>query len=269
MSEFVRDAASSEVVKAIWTNLSEYYHYLGRSPAAELRNDRYLTWLFTGVPVSFLNAVLRADLPPDRVEQFISETLDCFRNKNATSLSWWPSPYSEPASLGDYLVTRGFVSGDGGPGMAAELSRLPQDMPNPEGLVVRQVVDEDALEQWSTVLCNGMALGGSEQRILNLYRPLGYELPLRSYIALLRGKPVATSQLFLASGVAGIYCVATVSEARGKGIGSAITFHALTEARGMGYHIAILHSSPMGYNVYRRLGFSEYCRMTRYFWNKT
>ncbi len=57
--------------------------------------------------------------------------------------------------------------------------------------------------------------------------------------------------------MAGIWNVATVKEARGQGLGSAIVWQALRDARQMGYQIAALESSKMGYPVYRRLGFRD------------
>jgi len=36
------------------------------------------------------------------------------------------------------------------------------------------------------------------------------------------------------------------------------------EAREMGYRFGILQASPMGENVYRRLGFEEYGRLPNY-----
>ena len=35
----------------------------------------------------------------------------------------------------------------------------------------------------------------------------------------------------------------------------------LRDARAMGYRIAILHSSPVVEEMYRRLGFQEYCKL--------
>jgi len=80
------------------------------------------------------------------------------------------------------------------------------------------------------------------------------------------GEPVATASLFLAAGVAGVYFVFTVEEARRQGIGTTITLAALREARGMGYETGVLGSSELGYSVYRRLGFEEHCRIGVYEW---
>jgi ribosomal protein S18 acetylase RimI-like enzyme len=86
------------------------------------------------------------------------------------------------------------------------------------------------------------------------------------YLGVLDDKPVATSLLYPGGGVAGIYNVATLPEARRQGIGSALTVAPLLQAHTWGYRIGTLQSTPMGLNLYRRLGFREYCRFQVYFW---
>jgi hypothetical protein len=41
----------------------------------------------------------------------------------------------------------------------------------------------------------------------------------------------------------------------------------LRDARAEGYRVGVLGSSPMGYGVYRRLGFREYCTLQSHTWD--
>jgi ribosomal protein S18 acetylase RimI-like enzyme len=63
--------------------------------------------------------------------------------------------------------------------------------------------------------------------------------------------------VIFAAGVAGIINVATVREARGHGIGTAMTVFALGHAQGGGYRVAVLGASDMGVSIYERMGFQR------------
>lgn len=89
----------------------------------------------------------------------------------------------------------------------------------------------------------------------------------RMYVGYLGETPVGTALLFLGADVAGLYSVATVPEARRRGIGQAMTLQPLLDVRAMGYQIGTLNASEMGFGIYARLGFQEYCRLGRYLWS--
>jgi predicted N-acetyltransferase YhbS len=57
-----------------------------------------------------------------------------------------------------------------------------------------------------------------------------------------------------------------IPEAQRRGIGSALTIEELKDAMALGYNIGVLRSSEMGYQVYSRLGFKDYCIIERYVW---
>jgi GNAT superfamily N-acetyltransferase len=153
--------------------------------------------------------------------------------------------------------------------MAVDLMALNEAGPAPAELRIECVKDKEGLRKWAYASIVGFGHPETDVDIwFDVFAGLGFDLPLRNYVGILDGEPVATAELFLAAGVAGIYVVATVPGARRQGIGAALTLAPLREARAMGYRVGILHASPMGLGVYRRLGFKEYCRMSHYVWTR-
>lgn len=267
MQTILSDFSMPTLVKAIKANWSDYYSYLGRSPGAELSVGPYLTWLLTEIPDSFLNVVLRTQLPSDRAGEIIDETLAHFKSRKVKHLSWWADTDTPRTELDKHLVAHGLTFAEGGTGMAADLMALHEDLSTPVGLTIKPVEDKATLKQWGHVSRIGFGIPEhGERRLFDLFASLGFEMPLQSYLAVLNGQPVGTSQLFLSAGVAGIYNVTCLPEARQQGIGAAITLAPLLEAHRMGYRISILQASHLGYKVYRRLGFQEYGKLNIYLW---
>jgi len=152
--------------------------------------------------------------------------------------------------------------------MAVDLLAFNEDLPRPSDLAIERVGDVEGLKEWLHPFTVGFGFPDfAASAFFSLYAGAGFgqHLPWHHYVGRLKGEPVACSSLYLGAGVAGIHYVGTVPHARGQGIGAALTLAALREARDMGYRIGILRSSPMGFNVYRRIGFEEYCRVRRYF----
>jgi ribosomal protein S18 acetylase RimI-like enzyme len=153
--------------------------------------------------------------------------------------------------------------------MAVDLLALNEDVPQPSGLEIEHVRDVETLTKFGHAASIGFGIPDFVgNAIFDIEVSLGFEyhLPRHHYVGLLKGQPAATSTLFLGAGVAGIYTVATIPKARRQGIGSAMTLAPLREARAMGYRIGVLRSSPMGLNMYHRLGFEEHCKVNYYLW---
>jgi ribosomal protein S18 acetylase RimI-like enzyme len=99
-----------------------------------------------------------------------------------------------------------------------------------------------------------------QQRWVEFEIRLGFDtaLPWQRYVGYLDHEPVATAAMFYGKRSAGLYHVATLPAARGGGIGSAMTYAALKEGLAQGFRLAVLIATPMGFNIYRKLGFETY-----------
>jgi GNAT superfamily N-acetyltransferase len=156
--------------------------------------------------------------------------------------------------------------------MAMDLRTLPEEPPKIAGLVVAPVEDLEMLRTWARVAAIGTEFPERfHEDLVALEAGVGLrprEDFYTRYIAYQDGVAVATSALLLHAGVAGIFAVATIPQARGRGLGTAITQAPLLEARRRGYRVGTLQSSPMGFPVYGRLGFREVCHpIGLYLWS--
>ncbi len=177
----------------------------------------------------------------------------------------WPG-VDKPDHLDEWLIKFGFEAVDSMTGMALKLKDLSEDLPEIIGLEISVVRTDEELATFSEVSRAGFGLTKEIAEGFELMNKILYEQPEYGtlYLARLNGKPVAASSVAYDSGVAGIYAVCTLEEYRGQGIGNAITKQPLLEAKSKDYELAILHSSKEGYNVYKKLGFQEYCEIGMY-----
>jgi hypothetical protein len=269
MQTLLRDfSAGGLVKKAIKTNWQNYHYCLGRSPSVELSVGRYLTWLITNMPDHFMNLVVCTQLPSEGTDELIENTLTHFRSMNIRKLSWLAEEGVPATEIKRYLLSHGLTFSESfATEMAADLMSLPEDLPLPTGLKIVPVEDKETLRQWIHVASIGFGVPEEFEKVwYDFFVETVFEMPFWSYLALLNERPVGTSQLFLSAGVAGIYNVTCVPEARGQGIGAAITLAPLLDARAMGYRIGILQASSLGYRVYRRLGFQDFGKLSVYLW---
>ena len=258
----------NSVKSAIKANWEAYHYCLARSPHVELSVGRYLTWLVTDLPDPFMNLVVCHQLPAEGVDDLVASVLVHFRSMNIRKLSWLTHEGVPSAEINKVLLTHGLTFRDEfATEMAVDLSLLPDGLPTHAALRIVPVDGERVLKQWIHVASIGFRIDERFEKIwLDFFADAIFDTRFQTYLALLDGKPVATSQLFLSEGVAGIYNVSCIPDARGQGIGSAVTLAPLLEAREMGFRIGILQASQKGHNVYSRLGFQDYGKLSVYLW---
>jgi GNAT superfamily N-acetyltransferase len=269
LKNFLTELSGRQSVKsAIKANWEAYHYCLAQSPNVELSIGRYLTWLITDLPDHFMNLVVCNQLPSEGIDDLIENTLVHFRSLNIRKLSWLTRAGMSSAKINRILLAHGLkFRGSFATEMAVNLSLVPDDLPTHPNLRIVPVDDERTLKEWIHVASMGFGIGEKFEPVwYDFFVDAIFDARFQTYLALLDGKPVATAQLFLSEGVAGIYNVVCIPEARGQGIGSAVTLAPLLKARELGYQIGILQASQTGYNVYRRLGFQDFGKLSLYLW---
>lgn len=261
------DLSTPALAQAAETNLHEFLRYLGRATHTPPLADPSLTRWHTQVPYPWFNGMLAERPAAAGDEQVVAEAIAWFTAQGFAQFTWWLAPTIPRAGWAPLLQAQGFRGPFGPPGMALDLETLDAKKTALPGLKIVPVTDAATLQTWAHTFIVGYELPLEwEASLLQMMIELGLDLPIRNYLGYLDGAPVATSNLFLGAGVAGVQCVATLPGARGRGLGGALTLAPLREARQMGYRAGVLQSSEMGYSVYRRLGFQPVCQVQAYYW---
>ena len=229
----------------------------------EIHQDVDATWGIAGYPDPYRSTVVWARFAAADADRRIAEIKDAFTAR-ATGALWWVAAFHTPDDLGARLVRAGLRYEGTAPAMAMDLAALPRDEPLPPGLEIVAVRDEAGVDEFVGVHHAEMAASeGGANRAARHHAALRAAIPPRladepvplRYLGRLDGRTVATSRIAIAGGVAGLYAVTTLPDARGRGIGRAMTLAALAAGREIGYRIGVLQSSDDGLPVYRRIGF--------------
>ncbi|HSO30179.1 MAG TPA: GNAT family N-acetyltransferase [Candidatus Sulfomarinibacteraceae bacterium] len=212
----------------------------------------------TPVAIPAFNRVMASDpaaVPPTTIIDAALDELD-----DMPAYSWWLPP-GPARALAPILAARGFRDDDGPgePAMWVDTAGLGA-LERPAGVEIDRVRSAEESDVATATAVTGFELPHRfAGPMADMFRGAAARTasPIRMFLARLDGRPVATSIGVLDGDMVGIYNVATVPEARGRGIGRAITLATLLDARARGARIGLLESSAMGRSVYRRLGFAE------------
>jgi len=268
MSEFdgISGFSKEHVTHQIELNLWETWSNFGRGPGCTLHDEEDTLWFETPIPTLPYNTVLKFQVQQD-VDRKIDHLISCYQERNV-SILWIVHPSHLPLDLPEHLQKRGLQEIEIAPGMARSLENLPETPPIPEGVEIREATaDNDLIELYG--------LAAWRWGVPEEYRPQlrkmieKFQIGERSsntrfWLAWKDGVPISKIGLYNGSGSAGIYGVATKPEARGLGIASILMVTAMNAAREMGHNLAVLDSSPLAENLYKRLGFSTVAPLRLY-----
>ena len=216
-------------------------------------------WLFGAGSAShptISNAAFRIDDGIDP-EQFISQARNFFGAERGRGFAVWVRDgVSEDADLASAAEDAGLKGVYEMPEML--LAGRAEEGAMPEGAELRRLsTAEQAAEYWR-IAATAYSSIGFPPEVFGFYEGLerlAAESDAAAFLAYLDGVPVSIGMTIVTHGVAGIYWVGSLIEARGKGLGRAVTAAATNAGFDLGAEVASLQASPMGEPIYTAMGF--------------
>jgi len=218
--------------------------------------------LFAGASdfMAFCNGVRRVD---DRVPgaTVVAMAQEYFAAKGR-GFSTWTRTLPVDDDLRAAADASGLMEfGDGAPQMICR-SRIAEE-PLPRGVTIAPVDGPDDVAHFARINGEAYTVYGApaESSASHFSGPAALAGPsTHAVLARLDGVPVGTVVLTRSHGVAGVYWVAVLEEARGHGIAAALMRHITNLGFDHGAANVQLQASTMGEPVYRRLGYEELYR---------
>ncbi len=246
-AHILNDATPQQLEQAVAQNHRELFYLESLELGGTVNTTEGLVYTYAG-PVASA-AVVFPSMAPGNAGALLDDMMRYYRLHPAGGIGCWSLASPQPADLGVRLMARGFQPGWAPCWMALDLDNMNDRHPFPQDLQIKadNHTDIQAVKDLPFAIDTG---GG--QRALRRAHPDR----IQRFVATLQGKIVAQSNTFFTSGpygVAGIYNVGVVPEARNQGIGKAITLAACRYAKEQGYRYAVLNAAAR--HLYEQINF--------------
>lgn len=231
-------------------NCGEAYRYWAERLGRPWRMWDDLVVADLGLPVSVPpnNATLLRPLSDGDVEGVIDRIAGTFDGSPGGPFqiwSAWPTPDLSRFGFAPWGVPL-MIRPSGG-----------EPTPAPPGLEIVEVDDDRSALEASIVI--GEAFGVPPPARDSMVKPALRGDAFRFWLGRVDGRPVSAGGASVSHGLVGVYAVATVADARGRGYGEALTWAATMFRPDLP---ATLQASPMGEPVYARMGFETVGRFS-------
>jgi ribosomal protein S18 acetylase RimI-like enzyme len=134
----------------------------------------------------------------------------------------------------------------------------PSPRATPDEVEVRVVEDAAGVVDYGRVVALANDDPGERERAPLLFHDETILAPhIAALVAYMDGEPVSCAMTLVSHRIAGVFYVATVEQARRRGLGDALTRMAARAGFELGAGAAWLGASEMGAGLYRRIGFQD------------
>jgi ribosomal protein S18 acetylase RimI-like enzyme len=233
-------AAANENFLASFRKMAEH------GPRGDVREDLGVFAFATGLPLSLFNGCVATQ---SVARSTFADCLDWVRAHDVPFRAWVTEDLV--SELGDVPPAFGLdPTWTAYPGMVLHPISEP---PTATADVTVEPVDAAGREAFLDV---NIRLGVPVELAERLFpASFGLDPEVRCFVGRLAGEVVGTAIAIRSRQASGVYNVATLPEARRRGVGAALTWAALEAGVSWGQDTIVLQSTEMGYSLYRGMGF--------------
>jgi len=249
-------------------SLAAFWGAYALAEGSQLEEFPDASFFYTPIPLSLFNTVILRGRESASIDAVVGGVAKYIAEQGRPVL-WRMSPTAVSNEVRAQLERHGLQPQGHQPAMLADLSELPPP-PQVNGLKIETVEGRSGRHDWAWLTCDAFELGSDVREAMSACEAAIPETKFISqprYTGYLDGKPVAVGSLVMAADLAGVYAVATLPEARNRGIGTAMTLHAMAEGKLNGAKSAVLQATEMGRPIYERIGFSTVFEYEMYLQN--
>jgi GNAT superfamily N-acetyltransferase len=233
-----------------------------QSPAEMVERDGLLLWAGASDFMAFCNGMRRVDDTLAGADA-IAATREFFAPRRR-GFSVWTRNLPVDDDLRAAADAAELFTMDGGAPQMICRERIAEE-PLPAGVSIRPVAAAADVGDFARINGEAYTVYGApaESTASHFTGPRALDAPnVHAVLAELDGTAVGASLILLSHGIAGVYWVAVLEEARGRGVAAAMMRHITNLAFDLGAVNVQLQASTMGEPVYRRLGYEELYRYT-------
>jgi GNAT superfamily N-acetyltransferase len=240
------------LVRRLWEGFARLQTLLGghAGAGAVLEREGLVASLVPNAPESpTLNAAVAIE--PEAGPAQLEELADRYATANVRRWGIWLDGRAQ--TVAEAFRAAGMVVTTASPGMGAQLDEIGggSEQPAPAPLHT----------DLATVgRINDLAYGNHDGRLERTLAPLPNGI-LRAYRADLDGRPAAVAMALHHQEDCGVSFVATIPQARRRGLATQVMRQALAEAKQQGCTTSTLQATDVGEHLYRRLGYRRLCVM--------
>lgn len=239
--------AHSELVALERENFMACYRALAEAaPGGSVRDEVGVFAFATGLSMPMFNGCIITD--PDHTSG-LGEALTWVAEHDLPYTLWVPGIVPDEV---DALAAEHGLAREPQPLPGMVLNPVPASPALPPGLVIEPAGTGRESDFARVVV--GLGLG--EETAAQLTSPsFVARADVDLFVGYLDGAPVGTSVAVSSAGAGGVVNVLTLEEARGRGVGTAMTWAAAQASVTRGHKTVVLQATPMGLPVYRSMGF--------------